>query len=157
MKTKVYITLGIIMNLILLGAPLLFTGWHIFFAYLGSLSYLILSVIICASNDLYSVTFWFSPFKKIYHSDYGTLYTEVFQPLGQVKQIAIYEQKWLCRKLICSLHYNDNIEFFKKDIKRELDKVYKERLKNDNSNFENWDGYLDTQSKRDDKLTKIGI
>jgi hypothetical protein len=40
-----------------------------------------------------------------------------------------------------------------------LDDLYqKENVeKNKKTAFEEWDGYLDTQSKRDDKLNKLGV
>ena len=40
-------------------------------------------------------------------------------------------------------------------VKYELDKLYKES--GVDVNFEKWDGYLDTESKRDDKLNKLGV
>ena len=158
MKTKVYITIGIIMNLILLGAPLLFTGWHIFFAYIGSLLYILVTGLVNVMYDRCPPSYWFFPYKKIYHSDLGELYCEAGKPSkNETEKVYIYEQRWLSITKIAEVSYTDDIEDLKKLIKTQLDHVYYLRMKDNSSDFEKWDGYLDTQSKRDDKLNQLGL
>lgn len=158
MKRITFITTGIIINLILLGVPLLFTGWHIFFAYIGSLLYLLVTALVNSQYDRCPPTYWFFPYKKIYHSDLGELYCEAGKPSkNEIDKVYIYEQRWLSITKIAEVNYDVDIEYLKKLIKTQLDHVYSLRMKDDKSSFKKWDGYLDTQSKRDDKLTKIGI
>lgn len=158
MKRITFITTGIIINLIVLGAPLLFTGWHILIAYLGSLLYLLLTGLINSQYDRCPPSYWFFPYKKIYHSDLGELYCEAGKPSkNEIDKVYIYEQKWLSINKIAEVDYNVDIEYLKKLIKNELDRVYSLRIKDEKSSFKKWDGYLDTQSKRDDKLNKLGI
>jgi hypothetical protein len=55
---------------------------------------------------------------------------------------------------ITKVDYYGDIESLRKGIKTEIESIYEIKLrdKNINDKFKNWDGYIDTQSKRDDKL-----
>ena len=162
MKRKTFITLGILMNLLELTVPLLFNSWGILIAYLVSAGYVLAVMVINFTNDMTPLTFWFYKYKEIYHSGYGTLYTEIMQknPGGRFvedrkKYLYIFEQRWLSLKLLTKVEYHDDINRLISSTKYELDKLYKES--GVDVNFEKWDGYLDTQSKRDVKLNKLGV
>ena len=162
MKRKTFITIGILMNILELTLPLLFNGWGILIAYLVSILYLATVMVLYYTNDRTPLSFWFDRYKEIYHSDYGTLYTEIMQknPNGRFvedrkKYLYIYEQRWLSLKLLTKVEYHDDINKLINSTKYELDKLYKES--GVDVNFEKWDGYLDTESKRDDKLNKLGV
>ena len=162
MKRKTFITLGILINILELTLPLLFNGWGILIAYLVSILYLATVMVLYFTNDMSPLTFWFVKYKEIYHSDYGTLYTEIMQknPNGRFaedrkKYLYIYEQRWLSLKLLTKVEYHDDINRLINSTKYELDKLYKES--GVDVNFEKWDGYLDNESKRDDKLNKLGV
>lgn len=150
------------MNLLELTVPLLFNGWGILIAYLVSILYLVTVMVLYYTNDRTPLSFWFDRYKEIYHSDYGTLYTEIMSknPGGRLtedrkKYLYIYEQRWLSLKLLTKVEYHDDINRLINSTKYELDKLYKES--GIDVNFEKWDGYLDTESKRDDKLNKLGV
>jgi hypothetical protein len=162
MKRKTFITIGILINILELTLPLLFNGWGILIAYLVSAVYVLGVLVLYYTNDRIPLTFWFDRYKEIYHSDYGTLYTEIMQknPNGRfvedrMKYLYIFEQRWLSLKLLTKVEYHDDINKLIYSTKYELDKLYKES--GVDVNFEKWDGYLDTESKRDDKLNKLGV
>lgn len=71
----------------------------------------------------------------------------------------IYKQRWLYQVLLEKVDYTDDIHTLTTRTKYRLDELYKKERyeKNKYSNFEEWDGYLDAQSKRDDKLNSLGI
>jgi hypothetical protein len=162
MKRKTFITLGILMNLLELTVPLLFNSWGILIAYFVSAVYVLAVMVLYFTNDMSPLTFWFVKYKEIYHSGYGTLYTEItpIRPNGKFvedrrKNLYIFEQRWLSLKLLTKVEYHDDINRLINSTKYELDKLYKES--GADSKFEQWDGYLDTESKRDDKLNKLGV
>jgi len=162
MKRKTFITLGILMNILELTLPLLFNGWGILIAYLVSAVYVISVMVLYFTNDMSPLTFWFVKYKEIYHSGYGTLYTEIMSKNpgarfveDRRKNLYIFEQRWLSLKLLTKVEYHDDINRLINSTKYELDKLYKES--GVDVNFEKWDGYLDTESKRDDKLNKLGV
>ena len=148
------------MNLLQTGIPLMFHGWDILFAYLIVLSYLLVIGIIYIGNHLVPVSFWFDQYKKIYHADFGTLYTDIVSDKG-TDSVWIYEQRWFYMKKIAQVEYSENIQILVDRIKYNLDSIYKHNLeksiKKNRTHFKEWDGYLDTESKRDDKLNKLGL
>jgi hypothetical protein len=160
MKRKTYIAAGITMNLLQLGIPWTFHGWDILFAYLMLLAYFLIIAIIYLGNHLVPVSFWFDQYKKIYHADFGTLYTDILNDKG-VDYVCIYEQRWFYMKKIAQVEYSENIQILVDRIKYNLDSIYKHNLeksiKKNRTHFKEWDGYLDTESKRDDKLNKLGL
>jgi len=161
MKRKTYIVTGIIMNLLETAIPLLFFhGWNILFAYLVLLAYLLVIGIIYIGNHLVPVSFWFDQYKKIYHADFGTLYTDIVNDKG-VDSVWIYEQRWFYMKKIAQIEYSEDIQTLVHRIKYNLDSIYKQNqeksIKKNRKHFREWDGYLDTESKRDDKLNKLGL
>jgi hypothetical protein len=155
MKRKTYIGLGILLNLIELAAPLMERGWWILGGYLLVIAYLIIVTLIYHFNDRWPPSLWFDSSKKIYHASFGELYAEVVEKDRDGKMVWIYEQRWLNLKLIAKAGYTDDIETMKARIKRHLDEVAHKRMTKDP--FYEWDGYLDAESKRDDKLNKLGV
>jgi hypothetical protein len=164
MNRKIYIGLGILMNLVEITIPALFSGWGILIAYLLLLVYLLATGVASFSNNYCPPSFWFwSAGKKIYHNGFGILYSDtpdIREKAGpQTELIHIYKQRWLYQVEIAKVEYTDNLHTLVIRIKSKLDDLYnKENVeKNKYSTFEEWDGYLDTQSKRDDKLNKLGV
>jgi hypothetical protein len=154
-KRKTYIGLGILLNLIELAAPLMERGWWILGGYLLVIAYLIIVTLIYYSVDRWPPSLWFESSKKIYHARFDELYAEVVEKDRDGKMVWIYEQRWLNLKLIAKVGYTDDIETMKARLKRHLDDVAHKRMTKDP--FHEWDGYLDSESKRDNKLNKLGI
>jgi hypothetical protein len=97
--------------------------------------------------------------KWIYHSDLG-----YYLCIITTDKIKLYEPKYLYMKEVYDGYNSGTIEGISKNIKTHLDnryksllvdiqqeKEYKERINKINK----WDGYLDVQSRRDDKIDKI--
>jgi hypothetical protein len=93
-------------------------------------------------------------FKKIYYSDLG-----YFWCYKKGNYITIYEQKLFALIKISKVDYYGDIESLRNRIKREIESIYEDKLrdKNISDKFKNWDGYIDKKSERDDKLEKLGI
>jgi hypothetical protein len=161
MNRKIYITLGILINIVEITLPvILFSGWGILIAYLLLLAYLIGTGAASFSNDYCPITFWFwSSDKKIYHDGFGILYSSTPTTQGGIEWIHIYKQRWLYQVEITKVEYTDNLHTLVIRTKMMLDDLYQKENaeKNKKTAFEEWDGYLDTQSKRDDKLNKLGV
>jgi hypothetical protein len=90
--------------------------------------------------------------KQIYFSELGYFYIK--QDNNIVK---VYKQTAFVSKYLFDVSYNGNLEPLKNDIKSSLKKLYSNELKKKTleNNLKNWDGYIDTQSKRDDKLNQL--
>jgi hypothetical protein len=160
MNRKIYIVLGILMNIVQITIPALFSGWGILIAYLLLLSYLLVTLVASVSNNYCPLSFWFwSANKRIYHDGFGTLYSGTPETHDNVDWIHIYKQRWLYQVKIAKVKYTDNLNTLVIRIKSELDELYNKQNveKNKYSTFEEWDGYLDKESKRDDKLNKLGL
>ena len=160
MNRKIYITLGILMNIVELTIPALFSGWGILIAYLCLLAYLLATLVASFSNDYCPISFWFwSSDKRIYHNGFGTLFSGTPVKHDKVEWIHIYKQRWLYQVEIAKVEYTDNLHTLVIRTKSKLDDIYQKENaeKNKKTAFEEWDGYLDTQSKRDDKLNKLGV
>jgi len=160
MNRKIYIGLGILMNIVELTIPALFSGWGILIAYLLLLVYLFATLVISFGNNYCPISFWFwSPDKRIYHDGFGTLYSGAPTTHDKVEWIHIYKQRWLYQVEIAKVEYTDNLHTLVIRTKSKLDDIYQKENaeKNKKTAFEEWDGYLDTQSKRDDKLNKLGV
>ena len=160
MNRKIYIGLGILMNIVELTIPALFSGWGILIAYLLLLVYLFATLVISFGNNYCPISFWFwSPDKRIYHDGLGVLFSGTPTVDDKVEWIHIYKQRWLYQVEIAKVEYTDNLHTLVIRTKSKLDDLYqKENVeKNKKTAFEEWDGYLDTQSKRDDKLNKLGV
>jgi hypothetical protein len=160
MNRKIYIGIGILMNLVEITIPALFSGWGILIAYLLLLVYLLATGVASFSNNYCPISFWFwSANKRIYHDGLGVLYSDTPIIHDKAEWIHIYKQRWLYQVEITKVEYTDNLQTLVIRIKSKLDDIYQKENneKTKYSTFEEWDGYLDTQSKRDDKLNKLGV
>ena len=97
--------------------------------------------------------------KWIFHSDLGYFLCVITKD-----RIYLYEPSFLYLKEIYDEWNVGNIEGISKNIKNSLDSRFKNILKIKLENKEakermnmikNWDGYLDTQSRRDNKIDKL--
>lgn len=181
MARIIFTTLGALLNLVQLALPFWawatglevgfgpkthpFGGWEIGFYFIYLVAYFLLVGIVYITNDVVPLTWWFaSPKKRIYHSEFGVLWAEVeeLNDHSGTKVMTIWKQYWLFSKRITYVEYTDNRDLLISRTKTELDslsKVKKEKVekKSKNPAFDDWDGYIDKQSKRDDKLNGIGI
>lgn len=91
--------------------------------------------------------------KKVYHSDLGYFYIEY-----DIKRekTTLYEQKIFTQVKISEIGSIDP-EYISKRIKTILDNKYKEKLEEEHKKkkMETWDGFLDIQGKRDQKIDQI--
>ncbi len=69
----------------------------------------------------------------------------------------VYKIRPLVAERLFSLNFWGDTEALRRDIKSSLDRIYHEELekKRRKKSLNDWDGYIDTQSKRDDKLNQI--
>lgn len=139
-----------------------FGGWDTGFYLLCLVVYLTIVALFYFINNMCPPSWWFaSPKKRIYHAELGTLWAEISErdDHSTQKEMTIWKQYWLFSKQIAQVEYTHNTELLIQRTKRELDDLYSKRLqkKSKNPTFDEWDGYLDKQSKRDDKLNGIGI
>lgn len=97
--------------------------------------------------------------KWVYHSDLG-YYLCIITP----NDIRLFEPNFIYLDEIYNQYNHGDVDKISKDIKTTLDHSYKrqlEKIQEDKENKEkiskikNWDGYLDTQSRRDNKIDKI--
>ncbi len=90
--------------------------------------------------------------KKIYYSDLGYFWIR-----QKGNKIIVSKQSWFFTKELFKIGNNGNIESIKNEIKKELEYIYKLELekKRKKKLIEDWDGYIDTVSKRDDIINKI--
>lgn len=178
MARIVFTTLGALLNLAQLVFPFwawttelkfvkggpTFGGWDFLGYYLILVVYLVIIAIIYFISDICPPSWWFvSPKKRIYHTDLGVLWAEISErdDHSGTKEMTIWKQYWLFSKRIANVEYTDNRDLLISRAKTELDgfvlKREKEKKKSKNPAFDEWDGYIDKQSKRDDKLNGIGI
>jgi hypothetical protein len=90
--------------------------------------------------------------KKIYYSEIGYFYIKF-----KDDKVYLFKQNSFKSKFLFSVNYTGDNEILRKNIKFQLDNYYKEDInaKNIKKNFKIWNGYIDKQSERDDKLNKI--
>jgi hypothetical protein len=90
--------------------------------------------------------------KQIYFSELGYFYIK-----HNNTKVKVYKQTAFVSKYLFDVSYNGNLEPLKNNIKSSLKQLYSDELKKKTleNNLKNWDGYIDTQSKRDDKLNQL--
>jgi len=90
--------------------------------------------------------------KQIYFSELGYFYIKQNNNI-----VKVYKQTPFVSKYLFDVGYNGNLEPLKNNIKSSLKQLYSDELKKKTleNNLKNWDGYIDTQSKRDDKLNQL--
>ena len=99
--------------------------------------------------------------KRLYHSDMGEF--ELIICSKELEGDVVRQGFLSCKKLI---NVDLNNKFYMDSIKRNLDEIYKEEIKEVERIRKNKqrvaeimkeEGYLDVEGKRDDKITKLGI
>lgn len=97
--------------------------------------------------------------KWIYHSDLGYYLCIITK-----NEIKLFEPSFLYMNQVYDGYNNGHVDHISVDIKSSLDNRYRKLLSKIQENKEDkerinkvksWDGYLDTQSRRDNKIDKI--
>jgi hypothetical protein len=90
--------------------------------------------------------------KRIYYSELGYFYMRKYKD-----KLVISKQSYFYSKKLFSINISDDLESIKKQIKLELELIYKAELeeKRKSDIIKNWDGYIDLVSKRDDTINRI--
>lgn len=161
MNIKLYITIGILHNLIFLSLPFFIfqktdvAGIIIY--YILFILYMVISLVITAvGSKRIPINLWFfRPEKRIY-SEWGEYWIDIWDKrvvYQQKKIVYIYKLGFFSFNKISELDYIENLDTMKVNIKSKLDEINKK----EKTIFDDWDGYLDKASGRDDKLNKLGI
>ena len=185
LKRLFYIGLGLITQLFVCILPfkLIFTNFKpdgaspLLSVILGTILSLLLSGIL--QMILHGLSYWhrenssiifyhfFRSLKKskiIHHEDLGEFIILINNGISQ--EVILYNQGWFGCEEINTFELISNTEVLSKRIKDVLDNEYSYKIKmeesknNFNQKVENvmkWDGHLDTVTRRDDKLDKLGI
>jgi hypothetical protein len=185
LKRLFYIGLGLITQLFVCILPfkLIFTNFKpegaspLLSVILGTILSLLLSGIL--QIILHGLSYWhrenssiifyhfFRSLKKskiIHHEDLGEFIILINN--GRSQEVILYNQGWFGCEEINTFELISNTEVLSKRIKDVLDNEYSYKIKmeesknNFNQKVENvmkWDGHLDTVTRRDDKLDKLGI
>ena len=173
-KTKriTYILLSILSLLLPIMLPIIFNiDRKILITFVSYLVYvviflianLVISLVVSEGEDIHF--FKFIPFlfgillinvKRVYYAELGYFFIDKYKD-----SIILFKQEFLYCKEVLSTEFHGDIEHLRDDIKYNLNKIYKseiykkDEIKRKKESFKNWDGYLDIQSKRDDKINKI--
>ena len=97
-------------------------------------------------------------FKRVYYSDLGYFWIR-----KNDRQVYLYDQKLFTMSKIGEVYWDGNIDNLKKEIKKELEEVYKVQLSLkrerdlDKKIWGEWDGSVDKKSERDNKLNELGL
>jgi len=167
-KRYIYNTLGILSFITPLIISIISLGWRtILFMLFIYLIYLLISMLVLVINWLvtgntkspnelvpFMFFFFFINNKRIYYSDLGYFY---IRPNNNGDKVYLYKQGYFFYSKIGLHYYNGNTESLSKEIKSELDKIYKKELERIRvkKSIKDWNGYLDLPSKRDDKLNQL--
>ena len=89
--------------------------------------------------------------KKVYHSQLGYFYIDCD---FKKDEAILYEQTPFNLIEISKIY---SLDYLSEEIKEILDKRYKEKIDNETkmNKVKNWDGFLDIQGKRDQKIDQI--
>ena len=159
MNIKLFIKIGILHNLTFLSLPFFIfqktdvAGIIIYYALF--ILYMLVSLVITAvGSKRIPINLWFfRPEKRIY-SEWGEYWIDIWDKkvvYQQKKIVYIYKLSFFSFSKVAELDYKDNLESMKLGIKNVLSDInYKEKTV-----FDDWDGYLDKQSERENKLNKI--
>lgn len=160
MNIKLFITIGILHNLIFLSLPFLIfqkadvAGIIIY--YVLFIVYMAASMIISVGTGRMPVNLWFFRPKKRIYSEWGEYWIDIWdkKALYHPKKIVyIYKLGFFSFNKIAEVDYIENLNTMKVNIKSKLDEINKK----ERTIFDDWDGYLDKSSGREDKLNKLGI
>lgn len=91
--------------------------------------------------------------KRTVHTNLGDFYLKYYDG----KECELYKVSYFYSKQIISKFSYRDIDDLKKKIKENLDYQYRAELRKlkDKSDFSNWNGYIDKQTERDDKINQI--
>lgn len=155
-----WILLGIFLTILGIIVPNTILS-SIFFGIITPIAYLVISIVFCYpffDNSKYP--FIMGLFtqsninQKIYHSELGTFYLG----LNSYGNLTIYKNGFFMLNELFSVdYYNLDLDEAKVKIKTKLDEMYRSKLKDIEviKSLKRWDGYLDTQGDRNNKLNKI--
>lgn len=161
-------TIGKLTTLAHLAAPFLIWGAHDpvkYAAYYGLLLlYYLGMMLLCALTDVHTPAFWFiAPDKRMFHAELGEVWASFADDktgFPSDKKVYLYKQRWLYLKEIGVVEYTDSKESLVRRIKSELDTYCAKKIlskKKNKSVLDDWDGYFDDQSRREDRLNQIGL
>lgn len=161
MNIKLFIKIGILHNLTFLSLPFFIfqktdvAGIIIY--YILFIFYMAVSLVITAvGSKRIPINLWFfRPEKRIY-SEWGEYWIDIWDKrvvYQQKKIVYIYKLGFFSFSKIAELDYIENLNIMKVNIKSKLDEINKK----EKTIFDDWDGYLDKQSEREDKLNKLGV
>lgn len=118
---------------------------------------MVISLVITAvGSKRIPINLWFfRPEKRIY-SEWGEYWIDIWDKknsYNQKKIVYIYKLGFFSFNKIAEVDYIEDLNIMKKNIKSKLDEINKK----ERTIFDDWDGYLDKASGREDKLNKLGI
>jgi hypothetical protein len=174
LKRNIYLLLGTITTLSPIIIPIL-KGSHVITIFLSiiltysvftliGLVMTMINVMISDDNNIPDIgdiiPFMWIPLalkqKKIYYSDLGYFFITV--KYNTVNTVTVHKQGYFFRTKLFDIYFRgDDVDKLRMDIKSELEVIYKKELekKRRKNIIKNWDGYIDTVSKRDDKINQI--
>ncbi len=157
-KRKIYKTIGIV-TWILTFIPILF-GWWVLTPILIAVYLIVLIKQI--PEKIPFIWFFLAPTKRIVHSELGDFWIHDFL-MDDQERVDVYKQGIFYAESIFAVAIYNDINFMTKNIKKTLEEIYgakilQQRLKKERETMlKNWDGYLDTVARRDEKLDGIGV
>ena len=102
--------------------------------------------------------------KVIHHEYLGDFIIQIDN--SRSREVILFKQDWFGFEHLNSFNLQDDPEVLAKNIKSTLDSLYSQQLYEDDiknrfnqkvNKIMEWDGHLDTVTRRDDKLDKLGI
>ena len=102
--------------------------------------------------------------KVIHHEYLGDFIIQIDN--SRFNGVMLFKQDWFGFEHLNSFDLQDDPEVLAKNIKSTLDSLYSQQLYEDDTKnrfnqkvnkIMEWDGHLDTVTRRDDKLDKLGI
>ena len=102
--------------------------------------------------------------KVVHHEHLGDFIIQIDN--SRSKEVMLFKQDWFGFEHLDSFDLQEDPEVLAKNIKSTLDSLYSQQLYEDDiknrfnqkvNKIMEWDGHLDTVTRRDDKLDKLGI
>jgi hypothetical protein len=118
-------------------------------------------------NDSIIFYYFFMSLKKckvVHHEYLGDFIIQIDN--SKSREVMLFKQDWFGFENLNSFDLQDDPEVLAKNIKIKLDSLYSQKLYEDDiknkfnqkvNKIMEWDGHLDTVTRRDDKLDKLGI
>lgn len=100
--------------------------------------------------------FRFNTLKRV-KTDFGRFYLKIKYNNNYADEVILYKDKFFYLSEISRRYYDGNIDDVKKWVKEEYDSIYNDFLKKKEkfNTLKSWNGYIDLQSERDEKLKKL--